>query len=103
MKVTLQMLAERIDQHVASTDERFAKGNTCFAEIKALLEVLSTRTEGIEQLRTDVAATREIVEAMATVKNMAKFLKWLGGVAAAFAAFLAMIKAFGAVIGRGAS
>lgn len=72
MAVTHEQLGKRLDQ-----------GDQRFANIERKLD----------DMAKDVAATRELVEALTAVKSVARFIKWAGGLAAAFAAFWALAKA----------
>lgn len=71
-QVTHEQLGERLDQ-----------GDQRFANIERKLD----------DLAKDVSATRDLLEAMAAVKSVARFIKWSGGIAAAIVAFWALAKA----------
>jgi hypothetical protein len=100
MKVTMQQLAERLEQHEAHTNERFANGSNCFAKIVESLDSITAKLDDFDQLREDVAATREVVEALATVKTVGKFVKWTGGISAAVAAIIIMFKSAASALAR---
>lgn len=75
-------------------EARLHRGEARFAQIEKQLEMIISCTEGLPAMQQDVAATREIVEAWTTAKNIGRFLKWFGPVAAAAAAVLLWTKAW---------
>lgn len=78
-------MTEREDADRAHGDVRFTALDRTLAEIKA-------HVQHIPQMRKDIAETREIVAAWNTVKNGGRFVKWMGGIAAAFAAMWVLAK-----------
>lgn len=54
---------------------------------------ISDALEPLDDMRTDIAATKDIVEAWKAVGVMATFIKWFGAAAAGFLAVWALAKA----------
>lgn len=71
---------------------RLEMGEQRFRSIEDKLDKICAATAPIEEMKKDVSATKDIVEAWATVKNAGRFIKWLSGVVLAFVAMIAAIK-----------
>jgi len=82
MTTSIEQVAERLD-----------RGDKRFAAIEKKLACLQERTEGLPDMRKDVAATRELVEALSAVKTVARFIKWSASLVAAVAALWAIVRA----------
>jgi len=82
MTITHEQLAERLD-----------RGDRRFQAIEKKLACLDERTAGLPQMQADVAATRELVEALSAVKTVARFIKWSASLVAALAALWAIVRA----------
>lgn len=67
-------------------------GGQRFDKIEHQLCGILERLEPLPQMRKDLAETREIVEAWSTAKNLARFIKWASGIAAAIGVLWAMAK-----------
>lgn len=62
-------------------------------DLASQLDEITQHVQHIPQMRRDIAETRAVVEAWDTAKNVGKFIKWCGGIAAAAAAIWLAIKA----------
>lgn len=82
MTITHEQLAERLD-----------RGDRRFQAIETKLASLEEQTGCLPQMQADVAATRELVEALSAVKTVARFIKWSASLAAALAALWAIVRA----------
>lgn len=82
MTITHEQLAERLD-----------RGDMRFQAIEKELADLKQAVAPIPEMRKDVAATREIVEALSAVKTVARFIKWSASLVAALAALWAIVRA----------
>lgn len=87
-----QNMALRQEKQVSHEDivERLERGDNRFRCIEEKMDAILNSLEGI---RSEVGATKEIVEAWGAVKTAGKFIKWLGGVVAAAIAILVAAKA----------
>jgi len=64
-----------------------------YSELVGLRKRSEERDATLERIETEISATREIVEAWTTAKNVGRFAKWFAGIIAAFVAIWAAIKA----------
>ena len=76
--------------------ERFERGEARFRMIDQKLDTLiasmAALKQDVDELKTDVAETKEIVEAWSAVKTIGKFVKWTGGILAAVIAIGVAVK-----------
>ena len=74
-------------------EERLRKGDARFESMEGQLKAIAAAVSGVPEMQADVAATREIVEAWNTAKNLGRFLKWIGPILAAIAGAYIWLKA----------
>lgn len=72
---------------------RLDAGNQRFAAIDGKLSEIADLLKPLPQMQTDIAATKDIVEAWSTAKNVARFIKWASGIVAAFGILWVAVKA----------
>ena len=76
--------------------QRFEWGEARFRMIDKKLDTLiasiAALKQDVDELKTDVAETKEIVEAWSAVKTIGKFVKWTGGILAAVVAIGVAVK-----------
>lgn len=75
-------MADPIQARLDKGDERF----------RMIDEKLDKLIASVDALKTDVAETKEIVEAWSAVKTWGRFIKWTGGIVAAFVAIGVAVK-----------
>lgn len=68
-------------------------GGRRFDTIEATLRDILEKLRSLPEMQKDIAETREIVEAWDTAKNVARFIKWMAGIAAAVGVLWAIAKA----------
>jgi hypothetical protein len=102
------MLEQRLDAHVTETREQFeaintrlATGETLFAEIRDSLSTLCTRTQAVEDIKSDIGDIKELAAVWTTTKQagrfasyVAKAAKWIAGMIGSIVALWVSVKAF---------
>ena len=73
--------------------EDLLAGGRRFDAIEATLKDIAETLKPLPAMQKDIAATKEIVEAWSTAKNLARFIKWAAGIAAAITGLFVVIKA----------
>lgn len=84
---------EDIKDMLVAHDDRLRTGESRFAKIESVLQEIAQAVKPIPQMQTDIAATKDAVEVIATVKNVGRFIEWMGPIAAIIATFIVAIKA----------
>ncbi len=74
-------------------DHRLEKGENRFSTIDNKLSEIADLLKPLPRMQEDIAATKELVEAWATVKNAGRFIKWTGTIAGAIVAIWLLLKA----------
>jgi len=72
--------------------QALARGSERFDAMERSINAIAQQTSAIPQMQTDLAETRELVEAWDTVKNAGRFIKWFSGIVVALAALAVAIK-----------
>lgn len=71
---------------------RLDAGNQRFAEMEDTLKSISASLACLPAMESEIAKTREIVEAWGVVKGVGKGIKWFAGIVLAVTAIIVSIK-----------
>ena len=74
-------------------DNRLEKDEGRLSDIDSKLSEIAELLKPLPEMQKDIAATKELVEAWATVKNAGRFIKWTGTIAGAIVAIWLLLKA----------
>jgi len=84
---------DQVDARVRVVENALAAGVARFNNLDCKIDAIATSLENLPQMQEDISATKDLVAAWATVKNTGRFVKWIGGIAAAIVAITMFVRA----------
>ncbi|MBK9496702.1 MAG: hypothetical protein IPO08_19810 [Xanthomonadales bacterium] len=77
---------------IAAHNDRLKYGEHRFSKIESVLDEIALAVKPIPSMQADIAATKDAVEVISTVKSVGKFIKWLSAIIAAISVVIVAVK-----------